>query len=78
MKEALEKLREDYKSFRKGNKSNLSVKASALSLLNVAESKGEVEVVEEIKDMLVELESSIEENKCNCHRGNCHKGHSCC
>ena len=69
MKEDLEKLREDYNSFRKGNKSVLDVKASALSLLEVAESLGDVEVAEEIKDMLVELEFSMEENKCNCHRG---------
>ena len=78
MKEDLQKLREDYKSFKKGNKSNFSVKASALSLLSIVESKGNVEVAEEIKDMLVDLELSIEENKCNCNRGNCHKGHSCC
>jgi hypothetical protein len=73
MEEDIEKLREDYKSFRKGNKSVLDVKANALSLLEVAESQGDVGMVEEIKDMLMELEFSLEENKCNCHRGN-----SCC
>jgi hypothetical protein len=51
----------------------LSVKVDALSLLKVAESKGDAEVIEEIKDMLMELEFSIEENRCNCHKGN-----SCC
>lgn len=69
----IEKLREDFKSYRKGNKSALSVKADALSLLDVAETKGDVEVVDEIKDMLMDLEFSIDENQCNCHRGN-----SCC
>jgi len=73
MEESIEKLREDYNSYKKGNKSNLSVKVSALSLLEIAKSQGDVEVVEEIKDMLVDLEFSIDENKCNCHRGN-----SCC
>ena len=78
MKEDLEKLREDYKGFKKGNKSVLSVRVSALKLLHLAKNEGDVRVVEEIKDMLVDLELSIEENKCNCNRGNCHKGHSCC
>jgi hypothetical protein len=71
--EGIEKLREDFKSYRKGNKSALSVKADAFSLLDVAESKGDVEVADEIKDMLMDLEFSIDENQCNCHRGN-----SCC
>jgi hypothetical protein len=73
MKEGIEKLREDFKSCRQGNMSVLSVKADALSLLKVAESKGDAEVIEEIKDMLMDLEFSIEENRCNCHKGN-----SCC
>ena len=69
----IERLREDYKSFKKGSKSVLAVKASALSLLEVAKTQGDLEVVEEIKDMLVDLEFAIDENQCNCH-----KGHSCC
>jgi hypothetical protein len=73
MKEGIEKLREDFKNFRKGNTSALSVKTSALSLLEVAKSKGDIEVVGEIEDMLMDLEFSIEENRCNCHKGN-----SCC
>ena len=73
MKEAIEQLREDYESFKKGDKSVLSVKESALSLLGIAQSKGDVKVVEEIKDILLDLEFSIDENKCNCHKGN-----SCC
>ena len=70
MIEGIEKLREDYKAFKKGNKSVLAVRASALSLLETVENKGDVEVVEEIKDMLVDLEFSIDENQCNCHKGN--------
>jgi hypothetical protein len=73
MNETIEQLREDYESYKKGTKSVLSVKKSALSLLDVAQNKGDVEVVEEIKEMLLELEFSIDENKCNCHKGN-----SCC
>ena len=75
MKESIEKLREDYKSFRKGNKSGLAVKSNALSLLEIAESQGKTEVAEEIKDMLVDLEFAISENQCNCHKGN---SGSCC
>ena len=70
MKECIEKLKEDFKNFRKGNTSALSVKTNALSLLEVAKSKGDAEVVDEIEDMLMDLEFFIEENKCNCHRGN--------
>lgn len=73
MNEAIEQLREDYDSYKKGTKSVLYVKKSALHLLEVAQNEGDVEVVEEIKDMLLELEFSIDENKCNCHKGN-----SCC
>ena len=73
MNEAIDQLREDYESYKKETKSVLYVKKSALSLLDVAQNKGAVEVVEEIKDMLMELEFSIHENKCNCHKGN-----SCC
>lgn len=73
MKEDIEKLREKFKNFRKGSTSALSVRTNALSLLEFAKSQGDVEVVDEIEDMLMDLEFSIEENKCNCHRGN-----SCC
>jgi hypothetical protein len=73
MKEDIEKLREDFRNFRKGNTSALSVKTNALSLLEVAKGNGDAEVVDEVEDMLMDLEFSIEENRCNCHRGN-----SCC
>jgi hypothetical protein len=73
MEESIEKLREDYESFKKGEKSNLSVKTSALSLLDVARRNGDTKTMDEIEDMLMDLEFSIEENKCNCHKGN-----SCC
>ena len=69
MQESIRKLREDYQSFRKGEKSNLAVKTDALLLLDKAKTKGDTEVVEEITDMLMDLEFSISENKCNCHKG---------
>ena len=69
MAESIEKLREDYQSFRKGEKSNLAVKTDALLLLDKARSKGDFNVVDEISDMLMDLELSIAENKCNCHKG---------
>ena len=73
MQESIRKLREDYQSFRKGEKSNLAVKTDALLILDKAKTKGDPELVEEITDMLMDLELSISENKCNCH-----KGDSCC
>ena len=69
MEKSIKNLREDYKSFMNGEKSNLSVKTSVLELLILAKSKGDMEVVDEITDMLMDLELSIAENKCNCHKG---------
>ena len=69
MEESIRKLKEDYQSFRKGEKSNLTVKTDALLLLDKARIKGDTKMVEEITDMLMDLELSIAENKCNCHKG---------
>ena len=69
MEKSIKNLREDYKSFMNGKKSNLSVKTSALELLDSAKSKGDIEVVDEITDMLMDLKLSIAENKCNYHKG---------
>lgn len=69
----IKNLREDFKDFIKGEKSNLSVKSSAISLLELAKNNGETDVVNEIEDMLIDIEFSITENKCNCH-----KRDSCC
>ncbi|MCJ7713569.1 hypothetical protein MUO66_03820 [Candidatus Bathyarchaeota archaeon] len=69
MEKSIKKLRDDYKSFMNGEKSNLSVKTNALILLDIAQSKGNNNVVDEITDMLMDLELSIAENKCNCHKG---------
>ena len=73
MEESIDKLRADYRGFLNGKNSNLSVKADALALLARAKSNGDTKKVEEITDMLMDLELSIAENKCNCH-----KGDSCC
>ena len=68
MEYGIEDLREDFDDFMKGEKSNLAVKSSAISLLEVAKSTGDTDLVGEIEDMLMELEFSIEENKCDCLR----------
>ena len=47
----------------------MSVKTDALLLLDKARIKGDTKMVEEITDMLMDLELSIAENKCNCHKG---------
>ena len=70
---SIENLREDFKDFMKGEKSDLSVKSSAISLLEGAKNNGKTDIVNEIEDMLIDIEFSIAENKCNCH-----KGDSCC
>ena len=73
MEYSIENLRDDFKDFMAGKKSNLAVKDNALILLEDAKNRGDDDLVGEIEDMLVDLEFSIEENKCNCHEGS-----SCC
>ena len=48
---SIENLREDFKDFMKGEKSDLSVKSSAISLLEGAKNSGKTDIVNEIEDM---------------------------
>ena len=46
----------------------LAVGDEARLVLEEAKRSGNHEVLEEVEDMLVDLEFSIEENRCKCHR----------
>lgn len=58
-------LRRLYEGFGRGEVDPLVVRDEAVSVL---EELGENEGLEEIEDMLIDLEFSIEENRCKCHR----------
>ena len=61
-------LRRMYKSFRKGEEDPLAVKSEAMLVFKDVEVRGDRKIIEEVEDMLIDLEFSIEENKCKCHR----------
>jgi len=68
MENKVERLRRKYKGFRKGVEDVSAVRNEALLVLKDAIEKEDREVLEEVEDMLIDLEFSIEENKCKCHR----------
>lgn len=68
MENKVERLWRKYKGFKKGVEDVLAVRNEALLVLKEAIEKENTEVVEEGEDMLIDLEFSIEENKCKCHR----------
>lgn len=46
----------------------LTVRDEAQAVLEAAKKSGNHGILEEVADILVDLEFSIEENKCKCHR----------
>ena len=68
MRNGVESLRRKYDSFRKGEEDPLAVRKVAMILLEETERNGDHETMNEIEDMLMDLQFSIEENKCKCHR----------
>ncbi len=68
MENKIESLRRKYKDFRRGKENALAVRHEALLVLDEARRDGYFEVTGEVEDMLIDLEFSIEENKCKCHR----------
>jgi hypothetical protein len=68
MEDSLERLRRKYEGFRKGEEDGLAVRDEAHSVLAEARKIGARKVIDEVTDMLMDLEFSIEENKCKCHR----------
>jgi len=68
MKDKVKSLRRKYECFRKGKEDPLTVRGEAMILLKEARNNGDHKAMNEIEDMLIDLEFSIEENKCKCHR----------
>ena len=55
-------------AFRQGEENVLAVRDEAQVVLEAAKKSGNQEILEEVEDILIDLEFSIEENKCKCHR----------
>ncbi len=68
MRDKIESLRRKYEDFKRGKESVLAVRDEAQLVLEEARKRGNPKIVEEIEDMVIDLEFSIEENKCKCHR----------
>ena len=68
MEDKIQNLRRKYESFKEGKEDVLTVRDEARSILEEAKKTGNSEILEEVGDMLMELEFSIEEDKCKCHR----------
>ena len=73
MEDKIQSLRRKYEGSKKGAEDVLAVRDEALLVLEEVGRKGDRETEEEIENMLIDLEFSIEENKCKCH----HKFSSC-
>ena len=70
MEDNVQNLRRKYESFKRGKLDVLEVRDEALLILEEARRKGDPEILEEVKDILLNLKFSIEENTCKCH-GKC-------
>ncbi len=68
MEVKVKRLRNKYDSFKKGEENLLAVRDEAQLMLAEAMKGGNQEILEEVENMLIDLELSIEENKCKCHR----------
>ncbi len=68
MGDTIEKLRRRYESFRKEEADVLSVRDQVRLALEEAKSQGNDALFDELEDMLMDLEFSIEDNKCECHK----------
>ena len=70
MEEKIADLRLKFDGFKRNEESALIVRQEAYLVLDEARRMGRNDVVDEIEDMLIDLELSIGENRCNCSR-NC-------
>ncbi len=68
LEDSVGKLRRKYERFLKGKEDVLEVRDEARLILEEAKKKGDSKVMDEVGDMLLDLDFSIEENKCKCHR----------
>lgn len=64
-------LRMLYENFKKGQENPYTVRQEALKILDEAKKTGQNNVVDEIEEMLIDIEFSINENQCNCNRSSC-------
>jgi len=64
----VEAIRKKYKSFKKGQEDGLAVRDQVRLALEETRKIGNDEIMEELEDMLMDLEFSIQEDKCNCHK----------
>ena len=71
MNEKLTDLKLKYENFKKGNENPYTVRTEALRLLEEAKERGDNQTVDLIEDILLDIEFSINENKCNCTRSSC-------
>jgi hypothetical protein len=70
MKEKIANLRLKFDGFMRNKENALILRKEAYLVLDEARRIGRNDVVDEVEDMLIDLESSIGENRCNCSR-NC-------
>ena len=70
MEETIANLRLNYERFKRNEKSALAVRKEAYLVLRKAQQQGRKDVVDEVEDILLDLESSLQESRCNCSR-NC-------
>jgi len=68
MEDKIESLRRKYEGFKRAEESVLTVIDEAQLMLEKVRKKGDPEILEEVENMLIDLEFSIEENRCKCHR----------
>ena len=66
MEDKIQSLRRKYEGFKRGEEDVFAVRDEARSVLDDARKKGKRGVLEEVEDMLIDLEFSIEENRCKC------------
>jgi hypothetical protein len=68
MESKVASLRREYQNFKRGKADVLAVRSEAVSVLEEANRLGDQTVVDEIEDLLIDLQFSMEEDRCRCHR----------
>ncbi|MCS7124616.1 MAG: hypothetical protein NZ932_04275 [Candidatus Bathyarchaeota archaeon] len=67
MEEAFRNFKTKYERFLKGHEDPSALRREAEKLLVEAKAKGNLDIAEELKEILIELTISSEGMKCNCH-----------
>ena len=71
MKTKIADLKLKYESFKKRNENPYTVKSEALKILEAAKENGENQILDEVEDILMDVQITIDENKCNCNCSSC-------